>query len=518
MEDRLYASHRVTPTLAWATAISCLSTIQFGFHLAVFNAPQLIISCKKHIPGPLPTYDDTLWSSLDLVQCIPMSLSGIAYINTMFTVGGLILSTIIGSHVITSFFGRRNLQAYSAILYLAGSACIVFANSLFVIDIGRFLAGLAAGASMVVAPILISELTPFNHRGLMGSMLQFGVAFGILMAQLVAFPWNNDQQWRLLFVFGAGLSLLQFVLLFTTVELPKWLILHKGDVSSATEILHTLRSDHSATRHEIHHWRRLCNNTVQKEALESTALLEECSDDRSDRSEGSEEGFVPLSTAMSRRGSIDPSTVSPSEYLTSPKYRKEWIAIAVIMTAQQLCGMNAITFYGVSVLSNIVPDGTNVLYLTSALAFTNGVCSLAVSPFIDLWGRKPLLLLSVTTMALCSVCISMGLLRQLDYLAAGGCFGFIFGFSVGLGQIPFLMVSELSSHEVVGMAQSIGTMFNWVANVAVAYLFPMLREVFGDSTFFMFFFVGFAYFAVIYITVPETKGKMEYDDVWEGYD
>lgn len=416
-------------------------------------------------------------------------------------------STFSGSHSVSSYFGRKGLQKVCALLYFLGSICIAFANLETMINVGRLLSGLASGASMVIAPILISELAPFNHRGLLGSLLQFGVAVGILMAQLIAFPWSNDQQWRHLFVFGTGVALLNFVLLCTTVELPKWLIMHRGDVSSATDILHTLRSDKPATRHEIEHWRRLSNNSSSVLKTDTSPLLEILEEDE----------FIPLTTQISRRGSIDPSTFTTAEYLSIRRYRKEWIATALIMTAQQLCGMNAITFYGVSVLLNIVPNGTNVLVLTSLLAACNVVFTLVVVPFIDHWGRKPLLLGSVAVMGLCSVLISYGLVQKLDYVAAGACFGFIVGFSLGLGQIPFLMVSELASHETIGIAQSYGTMLNWMANVAIAYMFPILKEAFGGYVFLVFFVISMFYFVAIYVRVPETKGKFDYNEVWRDF-
>lgn len=508
MDDPLYTSHRVTPRLAWATTICCLSTLQFGFHLAALNAPQEIISCRKHFAGPYPSYEDTIWSEYGRKECIPMTPTGIAIITTMFTVGGLVSSMVAGSHTVLSFLGRRRIQKVCALFYLVGSLLVACANSMMLINLGRFIAGLASGTSMVVAPILISELSPFNHRGLLGSLLQFGVAIGILTAQLIAMLWSNDQEWRFLFVFGAGLAAVQFVLLFTTVESPKWLIMHRGDISNATEILHTLRSDRLAMRHEIEHWRCLSNNSgsgPSDKLTETSQLLNDLEDIVP---------FVPLTVQKSRRGSIDPSTFTTGEYLSIPRYRKEWIAIALIMSAQQLCGMNAITFYGVSVLQNIVPDGTNVLILTSLLALCNVVSALVISPFIDKVGRRHLLLSSVAVMGTCSIFISYGLVKSLDYVAALGCFGFIVGFSLGLGQIPFLMVSELASHETIGIAQSYGTTLNWVANVAVAYLFPTLKQMLGGYVFLVFFGISVVYFIAIYIRVPETKGKLEYRDIW----
>lgn len=457
------------------------------------------------------SYEDTLWGRLGRSQCIPMDQSGIATINTVFTLAGLLSSTLVGSYTISSWMGRSTLQKISAALYLVGSAMIAFANSLLMINLGRFLGGFAAGMCMVIAPIFINEVTPFNHRGLMGSLLQFGVPSGILLAQLIAFPWSNDYDWRYLFLFGGGIGLLQLVLLFTTIESPKWLIMHSGEFTRASEILYRLRSDYTATKYEILHWRRLSTNQSVSfsslELTETTSLLDGSANDPKD-------GFVPLSTAMSRRGSVDPSELSPMDYVTKKKYKKEWIAIIVIMSAQQLSGMNAITFYGVSVLSNIVPPETNVLYLTSALAATNVIFSLLASPLTDKWGRKFLMLLSMASMAACSIIISWGLLASKDYVAAVGCFGFIIGFSFGLGQVPFLMVSELSSHEAIGKAQSLGTMSNWVSNVAIAYGFPVMRNIMGDSVFFMFAISGVIFFVITYFFVPETKGRMTYEEIW----
>lgn len=509
MDDHLYATHSITWRLWLATAVSWLSTFQFGFHLSVFNAPQDIISCQNHVvDGLAAVYEDTFWGSLDRLQCIPMEKNGIAMINTIFTGAGFLSSTMVGSHTLSSVIGRNTMQKITAFLFFMGSLLIAFANSQVMINFGRFFAGFAAGSCMVIAPIFINEITPFNHRGLIGSLLQFGVPCGILLAQLIAFPWSNDYQWRNLFMFGAGIGLLQLILLFATIESPKWLIMNSGEITKACNILFRLRTDNAATQYEILHWRRM---STYQSSPESTADVSETS---SLIGTSIKDGFVPLSTAMSRRGSIDPSSLSPLDYLTGGKYKKEWIAILIIMSAQQLSGMNAITFYGVSVLSNIMPPGTNVLILTSSLAATNMVVSLVTAPLIDKLGRRFLILLSMGAMGVCATIISSGLLAKNDYVAAFGCFGFNIGFSIGLGQIPFLMISELSSHEAIGKAQSLGTMCNWLSNVAIAYSFPLARNIFGDSVFFMFGVTGLIFFVAIFMLVPETKGRKSYDEVW----
>lgn len=508
-----HVSHAITWRLAWATLLACISTFQFGYHLSVFNAPQQILTCQASHPGPYPRYEESPWARWGRMQCLAMGATEMASINTAFTVGGLVSSLVMASKSVTERHGRRRLQMGATALFLAGSVTMALANSPHVLIWGRFLTGLAAGACMVVSPILINELTPFNHRGLLGSLVQFGVPIGILLAQLVAFPWSNDHQWRNLFVFGGAVACVQYALLFSTVELPKWLVLARGNVSGALDILHKLRSDKIATEGEINHWRSLSWREPPAVELsdESSALL--------GGSCALRKGSLDLSPVASRprRGSVDPSDLTLLEYITSHPYRKECIAVILIMTAQQLSGMNAITFYGVSVASNIFPAEINVLWLTSALALTNVVASLLVSPLFDRWGRKPLLLISVASMALSAAVISAGLLLEWDYVAVSGCFSFIVGYSIGLGQLPFLMTCELASHESVALAQSLGTMFNWLANSAVAFLFPLLQGLFGDCVFFLFFALGSLFFVLIDWKVPETKDKLDYDHVWRGY-
>lgn len=436
-------------------------------------------------------YNSTIWHSLGLQQCIPMSEQDTALVTTMFTVGGLISSIIVGLNLVNTNFGRKVLSFSNAFLFFCGSALMCLSNCMAQLNVGRLLTGMAAGLSLVVSPILVSELTPFNHRGLLGSILQFSVALGILTAQLVAVRWANDHEWRYIFLFAAVLGLVQGLALFTTVESPKWLVFNNGDVSEAALILLELRSDRSTVDPEIANWRRMSVSDERR------PLLDQEERELSSPAES-------LNTA-----------VSVFEFLTQKQYRKQVVAILVIMTAQQLCGMNAITFYGVSLLANIMPKGTNVLWITCSLTLSNVVTALAISPVVDRAGRKPLMLVSTLVMAVNAAFISMGLTQKIDWLTAGACFGFIVGFSVGLMQVPFLMVSELVGHDTVDLAQSFGVTLNWCSSIAIAYVFPMLERVLGGAVFYVFCGIGVFYFIAIVFTVPETMGRTDISQVWK---
>merc|ERR1712062_25471 len=84
----------------------------------------------------------------------------------------------------------------------------------------------------------------------------------------------------------------------------------------------------------------------------------------------------------------------------------------------------------------------------------------------------------------------------------------VFGFSLGFGPIPWLMMSELFAPEVKSIASSISTTFNWTLAFLVTKFFSDMVTglteagafwVFGGITVFTFFFC--------LLFVPETKGK-----------
>jgi len=503
MEDS--GDHRITFQLGWSTVIACFSTLQFGFHLAELNAPESVITCASHKADPLPSYSDTFWYKHGFDSCISMP-NGIAITTTMFTIGGLISSIIIGSNKVSTNFGRKFICITNSLFYLIGSLLMTSSNSSLQINIGRFLNGIGAGLSLVISPILINELTPINHRGFLGSSLQLAVVLGILLAQVVSYNWSNEQQWRHIFLFASGLAAFQFLMLFTTVESPKWLILNQGDVRSATSILHGLRTDKSKVKNEINHWRRLSNTveTTDYEPVESTSLIMHTDS-------------MPLSSPTSENGSLESGHVTTGQFLTSKEYRRELWAVTTVMTAQQLCGMNAITFYGVSILSNVVPKNTNVLTLTCSLSFCNVVSALAAAPLIDRFTRKSLLITSIGGMGLSSLAIAFGLVNGHDILATVSCFAFIISFSIGLGPVPFIITPEFTAHDSVGPALSVGSAMNWSTNILLAYLFPIAQNYIGGNVFYIFFLISIAYIICVQQLVPETLGYDSHEMIWNKF-
>ena len=85
--------------------------------------------------------------------------------------------------------------------------------------IGRFIYGLAAGAYSVYVPKYISEVSPVEVSGTTGSLTQFGICFGILVADVagIVFPVSTTHEKTVfincMFAFPIVLSVINIVLL-----------------------------------------------------------------------------------------------------------------------------------------------------------------------------------------------------------------------------------------------------------------------------------------------------------------
>ncbi|ODV94554.1 hypothetical protein PACTADRAFT_43190 [Pachysolen tannophilus NRRL Y-2460] len=476
----------ITFHLAWTTLIACLGTFQFGYHLSELNSSERVITCKVKIPGSAPTYEDSFWGSRNYKECIPMTSEDYAIATCIFSLGGLLSSTVAGS--LANKLGRKKVCFIYSMFYCIGGYVMMTSNTLFELDLGRFISGLAAGSYLVITPMLINEVTPVDHRGFLGSLSQAAVAFGILISQLISYKYTNNQQWRNIFCFSMILGAANFLLLFTTCESPKWLTL-KSKYDEAFYTLSYLRYTENEIHEDLSHWKSLHLNRSSKA---STPLLQSV-----------------------HELSVDPYvSISIKEFLTRPNFRGQLRAVMICMTASQLTGINSITFYGVNILANLLPE--NVLLVNLIISIFNFCSCLTVSRFIDKVGRKPLLSLSIVMMGVSSFFITVGLVLNQSLICVAFVLIFVIGYSMGLGAIPFLIVSEFTRHDCVGAAQSIGGTLNWISTLLLAYLFPILKDrILHDYVFLIFTIICAIYFVLCNKFIPETRGKPTFEEVWD---
>ena len=106
-------------------------------------------------------------------------------------------------------------------------------QSYLVLVIGRFIVGIACGCFTGLVPLYISEISPLEFRGRIGSLNQLSLAIGLLTSQIVGIETllGNKHDWPILIgVGGCAPALAQLLLVLFIPESPKYLVVVKGDL------------------------------------------------------------------------------------------------------------------------------------------------------------------------------------------------------------------------------------------------------------------------------------------------
>ncbi|EER36056.1 conserved hypothetical protein [Candida tropicalis MYA-3404] len=265
----------LTPNLIFAVSIICLGSLQFGYHMAELNSPELVLSCKRSQPGPVP-YEQSFFGYNGFKQCIPMSPDQIGLATSIFSIGGLFGSFYIGH--LADKYGRRKSSLLHCFLYIIGSTINGLSNNYGTLLLGRFISGLGAGSALVITSIYINEVSPVETKGLLGSMNQFSINIGILLTQLLSLKWSNNNDWRWLLFMASFIAVINLIVVLIHLhESPVWLA-NQGNSTQAFTVLHRLRGgSYSVATDEVNSWKS--NGSFANGTPESETLLEEGNSD-----------------------------------------------------------------------------------------------------------------------------------------------------------------------------------------------------------------------------------------------
>lgn len=120
---------------------------------------------------------------------------------------------------------------------------MTFAQTVYMLCIGRIITGLGVGVSFVVVPIYVSEISPASTRGMLGALFDVSINVGILFGYIIGFivadtfkELLDDTKWRLMFGIGGILPLIVLAFLNCLPESPRWLLAHNRHEEALTEL------------------------------------------------------------------------------------------------------------------------------------------------------------------------------------------------------------------------------------------------------------------------------------------
>ncbi len=365
--------------------------------------------------------------------------------------------------------GRKKPLLLAAVLFLLSALGCTFAPSLSLVIASRLLGGIGIGIASNVVPLYISEIAPAKIRGSLVTYYQFAITFGILVAYLtnaalVSYTTGSagtslfhNEIWRLMLGIGAIPAFLFLAGIFTVPESPRWLI----------------------------------QNGREQEGI---AIKK--------RITGFDKEEVAEQTVVHKQGSY-------SE-LFAPGMRKALLIGVLLPLFSQFSGINAIIYYGPSILSNAGISLSNSLISQIIFGAANMLFTLIAIWKVDSWGRRPLYLWGTAGAALTllatGLCFYYGATASIWLLVCVLAFLACFAFSIG--PLKFVVASEIFPNAIRGRALAISIMVMWIADTIVGQLTPILLKDIGSAgTFWFFSFFCVVAFVVVYKLLPETKGQ-----------
>lgn len=437
-------------------------------------------------------------------------------------------------------FGRRSMLRIAAVLFAISAVYSALAPDFISLVIARMIGGFGVGASLILAPMYIAEISPAKMRGRLVSFNQLNIVIGISLAfftnYLILQVSQSDLGWASAFGIDKyawrwmlGLETLPavfyFIGLFFVPRSPRWLIM-KSKKDEASQILQGF-------------------NAKEQVEKDIAAIEESIVSDKNKEKVNVGELFKPALTLVLTIG----------------------VVIAIL---QQITGINSVFFYAPMIFEQS-GIGTDASFVQAILVgLTNLIFTVLAIAFIDKLGRKPLLVFGVSGIAISMLLLAYGFnsatyklpaekaaelsvkiddekFNQLvdvefksdvafknaiiqaigDTKAAEheselinasitmnpmliliGIIGFVASFAISLGPVMWVLFSELFPNRIRGIAISFVGLINSAISFTVQLVFPWELATLGNATTFLIYGL-FAIVGLVFIVkvVPETKGK-----------
>lgn len=488
--------------------------------------------------GLLMGFDASVISGVNKFVQLDFNLSDI---ELGFSVSSLTIVAAIAMMIsgpLSDKYGRRVLLKACAIIFSISAIGSAVAPNFILFLIFRMLGGIGVGASLILAPMYIAEISPPKSRGKLVSFNQLNIVVGISLAFFSNYfilslgdstaPWVDalgiaEKNWRWMLGVEAVPAIFYFFGLYMVPRSPRWLIMKNRD-EEAKEVMLKFRSEEDVNREldAIHKSLKTDNN--------KTTLTE----------------------------------------IFKPAFKLILTIGIVISILQQITGINAVFFYAPLIFEQS-GIGTDASFIQAILVgLTNLVFTILAMLLIDRLGRKPLLVFGVGGIAFFMCLLAFGfnsatyslnqeklkmisnqeiqnklsVIANKDFendveykntikeiigvskakefeselisaaismnprLILVGIIGFVACFAISLGPVMWVLFSELFPLKIKGIAISFVGFINSAVSAGVQFIFPWELSTIGSTATFLIYGI-FASIGLVFIIIklPETKGK-----------
>ncbi|MEB8123681.1 D-xylose transporter XylE [Staphylococcus succinus] len=446
--------------------IATLGGLLFGYDTAVISGAEQ--SLQKYLTADYGSFIHGMTVSSALIGCV---------------IGGLLSSSF------SSRLGRKRSLQVASVLFIISALLSGYPEFIFfepgqstlglllMFNCYRILGGIGVGLASAISPMYISEISPSSIRGTLVSWNQFAIIFGMLVVYFVNYgitfgetqQWIDSTGWRYMFMTAALPAVLFFVLLFFVPETPRYLTL----VNKNEDALSVLNKIYLSKEHA----QKVLNDIL--------------------------------------------STKNKKTDVKAPlfSFGKTVIIIGIVLSIfQQFIGINVALYYAPRIFENLGAGGHASMIQTVVMGFVNVIFTIIAIIYVDKFGRKPLLIIGSTGMAI-------GMLGM-SILTANGTFGVITlvfmviytaSFMMSWGPIIWVLLSEIFPNRIRSAAMALAVAVQWLANFTITSTYPFMMDISGTMTYGFYALMSILSGIFIWKFIPETKGRTleEIEDIWK---
>ncbi|MGL4383716.1 MAG: sugar porter family MFS transporter, partial [Flavobacterium sp.] len=334
----------------------------------------------------------------------------------------------------------------------------------YVFSFFRFIGGIGVGASSVAAPIYISEISSPENRGKLGTLFQFNIVFGILIAFFSNYffeGFGGENDWRWMIGIVALPALIYSVIVIRIPESPRWLILTKKDDRAGLAVLEMIYAPAQAKE---------SFNEIKKDVITSTKV----------------------------------------DTFFSKKYKFPILLAFLLAFFNQLSGINFILYYAPEILEMAGLGAKESLFNSILIGVTNLVFTLIGMRLIDVLGRKQLMLIGSLGYILSLTMVAFAFYSQLgSVVLLLSIMLFIASHAIGQGAVIWVFISEIFPNTVRANGQAFGTGIHWIFAALITLVGPIVIDIYKENPWPIFAFFAFMMLlqlVFVLFMMPETKG------------
>lgn len=370
-------------------------------------------------------------------------------------------------------FGRRKTIMALALIFAFSTIACSLAPTTELLVVARTVLGLAVGGASVIVPVYLAEMSPAAQRGRIVTQNELMIVTG----QFLAFTFNAvlgnafpeaSHVWRWMLVIATLPAVVLWFGMLVLPESPRWLA-SAGRFGEVLEVLRKTRASADVST-EFDEVRQAAREDYQ-------------------------------------------SKLGTFRDLTVPWIRRIFVVGLGMAVINQISGVNAIMYYGTSILSSSGFGDQGALLANVVNGVTSVVAVIVGMSLMTKVRRKSMLIVGLAGTA--SSLLAIGLISMLipestlrGYLVLLFMVTFLASMQSCIGTVTWLTMSEIFPLHVRGVGMGICVFMLWMINFLIGFFFPQMVAWIGVSmTFFIFVAIQLAAIVWVKRVVPETKDK-----------